>query len=110
MYPVKAGECQQLFSVVSELLPEPQSCPRPELLENTTSSKEAGFGMQWIPYSMGLYSCLPTSLRQQQPSVKEASDIKIDNMRFRAPLLMEESSAFSKKMLLLSVLVSEHLK
>lgn len=110
MYPVKAGVFQQLFSVISELLPEPQSCPLLELLENTASSKDAGFGTQWIPYSTGLYCCLQTSLRQQQPSVKEASNTKIDNMRFRAPLLMEESSTFSKeKMLLLSVLVREYL-
>lgn len=91
--------------MVSELLPEPQSCRLLELLENTTSSKDAGFGSGY-PTARGC-----TAVCQQQPSVQEVSNIKIDNMRFRAPLLMEESSAFSKeKMLLLSVLVSEHLK
>lgn len=44
MCPVKAGKSQQLPAVVSILLPEPQSCPLVELLENTAFSKDAGFG------------------------------------------------------------------
>lgn len=44
------------------------------------------------------------------PSVKVASNIKIPNMRFRALLLMEEPSAFSKeKTLLLSVSISNNI-
>lgn len=35
------------------------------------------------------------------PSAKVSNNIKTDNMRFRALLLMEESSAFSKEKILL---------
>lgn len=108
MYSVKAGKSQQPFAVFSELLPEPLSCPLLELLESTSSSKDAGFGSGY-PLQHGAV-LLPASLRQQQPPVKVASNFQTDSVRFQAPLLTEESSAFNKERIsVISVSVSEHL-
>lgn len=93
MCPVKEGKSQQLIVVVSKFY---LNCWRALL-----SVEMLDLAVDTLQH--GLYLLSANFTKTTQPSGKLASNVKIDNMRFRAPLLMEESSAFSKNILLLSV-------